>query len=310
LASVLAFPAAGHAATNFGSRLNHDPANSGECQSLMNPCTLASYIHPSDPSGDPYSGGAPVDGVITKFRIRALGKDGMQPAKVTFRTVQFTSVTKQSGPDSALAKSAGTGPTVMIPGVPDANDNTPITEYPGRVPVKAGDHLAIDTQDAQATYNSSGDEYTFLYSPTLVAGAGSRASTDSTGELLIAATIEADRDHDGYGDETQDKCPSQAGTAGECDRTGPTVKHIRITSHKYIRFTLSEKSSAKVTLSKKIRGHYRTIKRATKSGVAGANKVTLHHRLSAGKYRVLVVATDRAGNQSKKFSKEVRLSVF
>ena len=27
---ALALPAGGHAATNFGSRLNHEPANSGE----------------------------------------------------------------------------------------------------------------------------------------------------------------------------------------------------------------------------------------------------------------------------------------
>ena len=40
------------------------------------PCTLVSFIHPIDPNGDPYSGGAPVGGVITKFRIRAFGEGG------------------------------------------------------------------------------------------------------------------------------------------------------------------------------------------------------------------------------------------
>ena len=63
-AATLLVPAASQGATNFGSRLNHDPANSGECSSFPNPCTIVSFIHPSDPNGDPYSGGAPVAGVI------------------------------------------------------------------------------------------------------------------------------------------------------------------------------------------------------------------------------------------------------
>ena len=58
--ALLALPSVGEASTSFGSRLNHDPANSGECKELLTPCTLASYIHPSDPNGDPYAGGAPV----------------------------------------------------------------------------------------------------------------------------------------------------------------------------------------------------------------------------------------------------------
>ena len=52
LAGLLLLPVAAQAATTFGSRLNHQPANSGECESL-GPCTIVSFIHPSEPNGDP-----------------------------------------------------------------------------------------------------------------------------------------------------------------------------------------------------------------------------------------------------------------
>src|SRR3954464_11465392 len=113
-AALLLVPATSNAATNFGSRLNHDPANSGECSSFPQPCTIVSFIHPSDPDGDPYSGGSPVDGVITKFRIRGFGIGASDPVdtQVTFRLGHFTQAT--SGSESALATAAGTGPTVTV----------------------------------------------------------------------------------------------------------------------------------------------------------------------------------------------------
>ena len=51
--ALLALPASGMAADSFGSRLLNEPANAAECDTP--PCTYVSYIHPSDPNGDPYS---------------------------------------------------------------------------------------------------------------------------------------------------------------------------------------------------------------------------------------------------------------
>ena len=77
-----------------------------------------------------------------------------------------------------------------------------------------GQHLALDTINAQVTYNAGGDKFTYVWQPALVDGQAARQSTypSGTGELLVQASVEADRDRDGFGDETQDKCPSQAGT--------------------------------------------------------------------------------------------------
>jgi hypothetical protein len=227
-AAVLLVPASSHAATNFGSRLNHDPANSGECSSFPNPCTIVSFIHPSDPNGDPYSGGAPVAGVITKFRIRGFGQTSADPVdtKVTFRLAHFVQAT--SGSDSAVATAAGTGPTVTVKAPPPSGD-IPIQEFPGRLSVNKGDHLAIDGTNIAATVNNSGDKFSYVFTPPLVQGQGPRGSNSSTGELLIAATIEPDSDHDGFGDETQDKCPTEGNGGAVCstpDRKAPGVSRL------------------------------------------------------------------------------------
>jgi hypothetical protein len=228
-AALLLVPASSLAATNFGSRLNHDPANSGECTNapLTPPCTLVSFIHPSDPNGDPYSGGSPVDGVITKFRIRAFGEGGAA-ATVTFRVADIRLANPPNN-DNALASSAGTGPTVTIPA--DSGTDTPIREFAGRVSVKKGQHLALDGSNVWATVNNSGDKFSYVFAPPLVNGQGARGSTSSTGELLVAATVEPDSDNDGFGDETQDKCPTEGNGGAACsspDTKKPVVSRLKL----------------------------------------------------------------------------------
>lgn len=226
-ALVLAVPAAAEAATTFGSRLNQNPANSGECAMLATPCTIAAHIHPADPNGDPYSGGAPQDGVIVRFRIRAHG--GAAPASVTFRLANVTFPDPQNL-DVALGTAAGTGPIVTVPA--DTGGDTPISEFAARLPVKRGNQLAIDGTTVQATY-SSGDEFSYRFDPPLVDGQGPRGSNGRTGELLVAAVVEPDSDGDGFGDETQDGCPTQASAQGPCppgqeDRTSPALTGLAL----------------------------------------------------------------------------------
>jgi hypothetical protein len=282
--ALLALPAASDAATTFGSRLNHDPANSGECKDLPTPCTLASYIHPSDPNGDPYAGGAPVDGVITKFRIRAYGLDA--PANVTFRLARVNRQDPQND-DVALATAAGTGPSATVP-VFNPGEDTPVTEVPGSLRVKKGDHLAIDGTNVAATYNSSGDKYTYRYDPPLVDGQGPRASNEATGELLVQAVIEPDADKDGLGDESQDPA------IGKVDRSKPRVSRVKL-SGGAVTYRLSER--AKVTLRIKKGG--RTVKTLRANGKAGKNRIAIGTgKLAGGRYKLVLSARDAAGNSS------------
>ena len=42
-------------------------------------------------------------------------------------------------------------------------------------------------------------------------------------EILVQGTVETDADHDGYGDDTQDQCPTDASTHGPCPTTTSTT---------------------------------------------------------------------------------------
>jgi hypothetical protein len=325
---ILALPATGQAAAIFGSRLNHDPANSGECASFPNPCTLVSFIHPSDPNGDPNSAGAPMDGVITKFRIRAIGEGGAAAA-VTFRLASISRPDPQND-DTAVATLVADGPTVTIP-ASNASE-TPILDFPARVTVKQGNHLALDGTNVWATYNTSGDKFTYVFTPPLVAGQGPRGSVDARGELLVQAEIEPDADGDGFGDETQDGCPTQSLTQGACDTTGPGISGVAVTT-RAVRYSLSEAATLTFGVQRARKGRRvsgkcrretrrnRTRPRCsryvslrgsfTDAGEAGANERTLParfrgRRLPAGRYRLLITAQDQFGNVTQTTKRFVR----
>lgn len=337
VAGLLALPATGYAATTFGSRLNQEPANSGECAALLTPCTLVALIQPSDPNGDPYSGGAPSDGVITKFRIRGFGT-GNTAAVVTFRLAAI-SRPNPADPDVAVATDAGTGPTVTVqPG----GMVTAIQEFPGRLPVKQGNQLAIDGTNVNATYNSGGDQFSYRFDPPLVAGQGPRTSNQATGELLVAAVIEPDADGDGFGDETQDQCARQKTTQGPCDDTKPVTTGLKFTPTAFrplsrggsiaakkkkakrgstVRYNLSEGATVVFTVERKIKGRkkgskcitkrkkgkrctrYKAVKGSfTQPGKAGANSFKFSGRINGkklrrGSYRLTATSTDVAGNR-------------
>jgi len=319
--AVLVTPAAGQAATTFGSRLNNDPANAGECTSLPNPCTLVSFIHPTDPNGDPNSAGAPVDGVITKFRVRITGEGGAA-ATVTFRLASI-SRPDPNDQDTAVATLVADGPTVTIPA--NNEPETPILEFPARVTVRQGNHLALDGTNVWATYNNSGDKFSYVFSPPLVAGQGPRGSTAVTGELLVQAVIEPDADGDGFGDETQDGCPTQASNQGTCDNAGPGISGVAVRG-RTINYSLSENATLTFTLQKarpgrRVRGRCRRPTRRNRkrprcaryltlpgsfsdAGEAGANALTLPRRLGGrrlgpGRYRLLITARDQFGNETQ-----------
>jgi hypothetical protein len=302
-AALLALPASGMAAETFGSRLINPP-NTGACGMLVAPCTYVSYIHPSAPNGDPDSSGAPNDGVITKFRIRAYGPAGVgSPASVTFRLASIT----RNDPDSASSSAVGTGPTVTVAGSGE------IEEFAGRLPVKKGNHLAIDTSDANAIYASSGEKFTYVYSPSLIDGAAARNSDAVIDELLVAAVVEPDADKDGFGDETQDRCLGQIDVQGGCpppDTTDPRLTGLALSKPAFkasskLRYRLSEKATVRLKVQRIKRGRKVVTLpgRIVHNGVAGLNRRTLKARiggrkLKPGRYRLVATARDAAGNVS------------
>lgn len=319
-AALLALPASGVAADKFGSRFANSP-NSGACNGLMSaPCTYVSFIHPAEGTGDPYAGGAPRDGVITRFRIAAYGSGGVgSPATVTFRLADIA----RQNEDSAQARTVASGPTVTIAGTGE------IEEFPARVRVARGNHLAIDTSDANAVYASSGSDFTYVYAPPLAAGAVTRTSDLVTEELLVGAVYEPDADRDGFGDETQDQCPgNRADAQAPCvarDRTKPQLGALSLADGgAKLRYRLSERARLtlkveRVERGRKVAGKCRRQTAANRSrkacrryvglgsvktgGKAGGNRIALPRKvggrkLAPGRYRLTIAARDRAGNVS------------
>ena len=108
-----------------------------------------------------------------------------------------------------------------------------------RIPVQAGDILGLSVLSGDASAcvfqtiaaldhvrQGDGDPgvNTTENFPDLVSGNNLR--------INVSAVLEPDSDHDGYGDETQDQCPSNAATQGPCPVTTKKKKCKKHKKHK------------------------------------------------------------------------------
>lgn len=93
-----------------------------------------------------------------------------------------------------------------------------------RIPVATGDQIALYSPNLQpgdvtsAVYNDApASGHVARYLEAAEPGSSFTTSAGVGNTLLnVSATIEPDADGDGFGDETQDKCPSSANTQGAC----------------------------------------------------------------------------------------------
>lgn len=195
------------AATTIGSNL----AGSATVGRVCNPsCTFAQSALP--PSSQAAGGVlAPHDGVVVRWRIKTGGGGTVQEA----RTVRLR-ITRPGSSDTRTG--AGAGPFTVAP-------SNQISTYDVRLPIQAGDALGLDCCADGETYvlASTATAVTLNWNPALVDGAPARLGSPfpPPRELLINADIEPDADHDGFGDETQDQCPTDASTAGVCPPPAP-----------------------------------------------------------------------------------------
>lgn len=110
--------------------------------------------------------------------------------------------------------------TVQVVGESTGFATTGANTFGTRIPVQAGDRIG--------TVSTSGS-FLFCEEPSpgaslgLIIGNPVTGSTatylnhpEELGRIAIFATVEPDADGDGYGDETQDKCPTDASTQGPC----------------------------------------------------------------------------------------------
>jgi hypothetical protein len=99
-----------------------------------------------------------------------------------------------------------------------------VNTFPTRIPVAAGDTLGIFWGAAVGNCGGRATPgYTVASFALNDAPVGTNAVvTPFPGRIPVGATLEPDADNDGYGDETQDLCPSDADTQRACrDKVAP-----------------------------------------------------------------------------------------
>jgi hypothetical protein len=207
-AAVALVPGSASAATVFGADMTQSPSFSSSLYSITN------VIKP-DGSAD---NGAPVSGVLVSARIRTTGGGGSGVIRVLRQT---------SHPDASTYGFLNTAPEIPATVTADATPAGHVTEVLTRRPISAGDRLAWYVNDPVGTIKEqvpgAPGQCAFAAGATHTVGTSMDHSTVGCNNLLmlLSGTIEADADGDGYGDDTQDLCPTDGTTHGACPVVTP-----------------------------------------------------------------------------------------
>jgi len=147
---------------------------------------------------------APSDGVLTAWSYLAAGSTPTVKLKVV----------RPAG--------AGSFTAVADSSVETASPNV-LNTFATRIPVRAGDKIALVMPAGGPCLTGAPPGWTF----TSAASDDPPGTTSSyigpgSGHIDISAALEADADGDGFGDETQDGCPSDSSLHEQpCDRVAP-----------------------------------------------------------------------------------------
>jgi Domain of unknown function DUF11 len=162
-------------------------------------------VQPTVTSGPSYvvpAGG----GVITSWTHNARAGAGQMLAMKVFRKIADPTTYMVVGHDGprALAGGAVNGPFLT------------------RIPVLAGDLLGLNNANASASvpnacaFSTAGNTFIFRNGDLADNQSGAMGGTQPNYRINISAVVESDADQDGFGDDTQDRCPGVAGTVNGC----------------------------------------------------------------------------------------------
>ena len=152
-------------------------------------------------AGNPMPTAVPGPGVITKWRVSVVPTTLGFPQSLKVLRVDSTAHTALLVAEDARSLSGG------------------INTFESRIPVQAGDRIGLYGPSPIGTLYCDGSDKSLLLA---YAGGGSVGSStaftevETEGRIPLVATVEPDVDKDGYGDETQDKCPQSAAVQVEC----------------------------------------------------------------------------------------------
>ena len=277
LISLVTAPAS--AATALGSTDFAAPAGA---------CTAnTTWVQGAPPAGTTYS--AASAGVITQWRFRATDLTQLK-LKVLHYDGTGTSYTVKAASNTETATAGVT------------------STFSARVPIAVEDLLGVTATSANCVATLTGGSSAYWVAGDLASGASASFSISPTSAIPVAATLEADADGDGYGDETQDLCPSQAATQGTCVTPPPSplppppsspaapdttvTKGPTQTSKSTVKYSFTS-TVAGATFECRLKGKgVHTVQDKTFQPCTSPKK---YKKLVAGKYTFLVRAVSAAG---------------
>ncbi len=147
---------------------------------------------------------APINGVLTSWKV-----DSGLPASLQ----EQLKILRPSGKPNEF-RVIGEQPAQSIPEGEDV--------FEARIPVQAGDRLALYSKEAVplCTPAKTGDIAGFFPGDLLSTDAANPFGENAQLRVPVSAIVEPDVDGDGFGDETQDKCPQSAAFQTECPPIG------------------------------------------------------------------------------------------
>jgi hypothetical protein len=260
-------PAAG-AATTVGQTFF--PTSSGSC----NGTPAWEVIQTATLSGVSYS--VPANGVLTSWSFHA----GADPTTLTMTVFRPTPVANQytvignGGELRTVAAASG------------------VSTFPARVPVQIGDFVGIRSSTGTcASAGSGADIVRFRSGAATPVGGTANLSGTATVLYEISAQLEPDADNDGFGDETQDACPTDPALQDEpCDRIAPSSTITKGPKDKTKKKTATFEFSA--TDARAVAGFQCSLDGGAFAACSSPHTI----KVKRGKHTFSVRATDQAGN--------------
>jgi RTX calcium-binding nonapeptide repeat (4 copies) len=164
------------------------------------------YLIQSATEGDPrYAVPSGPYGVITSWSFQGYSPDPGIGRLFVWRPT--------AAPDRFIYVNSTGQETFLLGGI--------VGTFATRLPVQVGDVLGMLAPQPcllGGPGRPAGDEVRFFPSATEPPKGSTQTTTEllSGFRILIAANVEPDSDRDGFGDETQDQCPTNASTQGPC----------------------------------------------------------------------------------------------
>ncbi len=179
-------------------------------QCLGNASTLnVTYLSAANAPGSPLPAQVPSAGVITRWTFNIVP---ISPGILT----QSLKIFRPTGAPNQFKVVGESSPAPITTGL-----NT----FGARIPVQAGDFLGTSGAASGMVVTvfcntgNPGDRVA-VFTGNVTSGSTATSLGEEAGrQNPITAVVEPDADNDGFGDETQDKCPQSAATQGDC----PTV---------------------------------------------------------------------------------------